>query len=289
MSIHKLLMKEQMGMGGAVPAEDYFRWCFDFGNDSRPSGQAQTTISNRPIPVVENALGSIIPKAEELLDIPVQQADFDTVVPFSTQTEAALQLGEARALNGSALDDQAIDTILSTARGDFVGADNPAFNAFADRLTGDIGSRINAQFAGAGRTGSPANNEALGRGIGDALAPVAFQNFQTERQNQLEAARFLPELAQIDFTNIDRLGQVGAAREGQEGARIQDQINRFNFEQLEPRQRIAEVLALVGGGQFGSVQTQNQPVFSNSGAQALGGLASLASIFGSVNSIFKNS
>lgn len=254
--------------------------CFDLGGGQ--SGSTQTTVSNRPIPAVEDALGRLLPQAEALANTPVEQPGFDTVVPFSEQTENSLQLQEARALGGSPLEQGAQNVIQQTLNGDFLQRENPGFQQFADRITGDIGANINSQFAGAGRLGSQANSQALGRGIGDALAPLQFQQFQAERQNQLGAAQFAPQLAQIDFNNINQLGQVGAAREGQLGSQLQDQLNRFNFAQQEPRSRIAEVLALIGGGQFGQNQTQTSPIFSNPLASGLGAASSAASIASSL-------
>jgi len=265
--------------------------CHDVFGGGKQSGTTQTTIAKNSIPGVENALGRLVPQVEALGNTPVEQPGFDTVVPFSGQTEDALQLQEARALGGSPLTGQANDLISQILGGDFLQRENPGFDQFAQTLTGDIGSQINAQFGEAGRLGSQANAQALGRGVGDALAPLRFQDFQRERQNQLSAAEFAPQLANVDFQNLAALRDVGQAREGQLGATIQDQLNRFNFSQQEPRSRIAEVLALLGGGQFGSGQTQTQPTFSNSGASTLGGLASIASIggslFGSQNGIFR--
>lgn len=277
--IHRLLFQEHLGREGPAPAESYFRWCYDFGSDSQPSGQTTTIQSQRPIPVIEDALGNVIPRAQELLDIPVQQPGFDTVVPFSGQTENALQLQEARALAGSPLEQTAQDVILQTARGDFLNRDNPFFAEFADSIAGDIGATINSRFAQSNRLGSQANAEALSRGISNALVPIGFQNFAQERENQLNAAQLAPQLAGIDFQNISQLRDVGLSREQQQGAQLQDQINRFNFSQLEPRQRIAEVLALIQGGNIGGQTTTQQPIFSQSrGSQALGAGLGLASI-----------
>jgi len=254
--------------------------CFDFGGGQ--SGTSDTIISNRPIPAVENALGALLPQAQNLAGVPVQQPGFDTVVPFSSQTENALQLQEARAVGGSPLEQQSQNVIQQTLNGDFLQRQNPGFDQFAQTLTGDIGAQINSQFARSGRLGSQANAGALGRGIGDALAPLAFQDFQRERQNQLAATEIGPQLAGLDFQNINQLRDVGASREQQLGSQLQDQINRFNFQQLEPRRRIAEVLALIGGGQFGTQSTQSQPIFSNPLVSGLGAVTSLAGIASSL-------
>lgn len=111
--------------------------------------------------------------------------------------------------------------------------------------------------------------------MADALAPLAFQNYSQERGNMQQMARAAPGLAASDYADIDRLREVGAVREGQAGATLQDQMSRWNFSQQEPWDRVGRTMALLGGGQFGGTQTTTQPFFSNSLAQGVGGLASL--------------
>jgi hypothetical protein len=50
---------------------------------------------------------------------------------------------------------------------------------------------------------------------------------------------------------------------------LQDQVNRFNFEQNIEQQKLKDYLALVGGGTIGS--NTIQPVQRNTAASALGG------------------
>lgn len=246
--------------------------------DQQQTGTVQTRVTENPFPAQAEAFGRIFDRAEEQFGVPRAFFPGSSVVPFAPQTEQALRLQEQRALQGSPLNQAAQNTILSTARGDFLNRENPAFQALADRLSGDISSRVNASFSGGGRFGSLANREATARGIGDALAPIAFQNFSQERQNQLAASQFAPQLAQNDFADIAQLASVGGSREAQANAMLQDQINRFNFQQEEPRRRLAELAALIGGGSLGTQQTTTQPVFTNPTANTLGTAASIAGI-----------
>jgi hypothetical protein len=56
---------------------------------------------------------------------------------------------------------------------------NPAFKQYLDTLTSDASNRTNAMFAGAGRDLSGAHLESLGRGIGEATAPVFANEYNT--------------------------------------------------------------------------------------------------------------
>lgn len=125
---------------------------------------------------------------------------------------------------------------------------------------------VTSQFAKSGRYGSGANQQALT----SALAPMAYQA-------QQDALRLAPQYQNLD---AQQLAQVGSAREADAMAQLQDNINRFNYEQNIGDQKLQNYMSLVGGGTLGSSTVQ--PVFRNQGASALGGalggsqLASLA-------------
>ena len=257
-------------------------------DDDSPSGTVTTSSVTKPFsPIQQEALERGIGGAEELLDRPKEFFPGSTVVPFSEQTEQSLQQREALAGNNPFLEPVANEAI-STIRGDRLNQQNPAFQELINTLSGDVSSRVNSQFANSGRTGSLANQEALSRGIGQAIAPFAFGTFDKERQNQLNLLMQSPQLAAARFADADQLGAVGQARERLAGAEMQDLISRFNFAQDEPSTRLAEFMALVGGGRLGTQTEATQPIFSNKGANTAGliasGLGSAATLFGSSGS-----
>jgi len=262
---------------------EHARGCFDLGGQEQ-TGVARTTVSSNPFPEQKEAFVTGFERAEDLFQTPVEFFPGSTVVPFSPQQEQAFNLIEQRAFGGSPLTQAGQQNLLQTIQGDFLNLENPAFQALSDRLSGDISSRVNAQFTGSGRRGSSANQEALTRGIGDALAPIAFQQFAQERGNQLAAAQAAPAFAQQDFFDLNQLLGVGQARQGQAGAELQDLVNRFNFGQQEPRQRLAEFFSLIGGGTIPGqgTTTTTQPVFETSSEQnAFSNALGLASVVGS--------
>ena len=107
----------------------------------------------------------------------------------------------------------------------------------------------------AGRYGSGANQQALT----SALAPISYKA-------QMDAMRLAPTVQNLD---AQQLAQVGSAREADAMAQLQDNINRFNYEQNIGDQKLQNYLSLIGGGTTGS--NTIQPVFRNQGMSALGG------------------
>jgi hypothetical protein len=169
-----------------------------------------------------------------------------TVVGFSPETEMALTGYRDEALNPNGMTAQAQNVVQQNLAGT-----NPLLNAAFQPAI----NAVQSQFAKAGRYGSGANQQALAT----ALAPMAYQA-------QQDALAQAPQAALMD-ENL--LAGVGEAREGLSQAQLQDQVNRFNFEQNQPMTNLQNYMGIVGGGTVGS--TTSQPVFRNSAASALGG------------------
>lgn len=73
------------------------------------------------------------------------------------------------------------------ANGSMVGQNQ----ALQSQLGTDVTNQVNSQFAAAGRDGSPANLQALSRGISQGEAPVIANQYNQDVQNQLAAANSL--------------------------------------------------------------------------------------------------
>lgn len=206
-----------------------------------------------------------------------------TVVPFSPQSEQALRLTENRALAGSPLTGAAQNQLMQTINGNFLNAQNPYFDQAYQSAARPVVDTVTGQFARSGRLGSGAYADVLSRNLAELSGNMAYQNYAAERGRQLSATALAPSLAQADYGDYQQLANVGAARESQAQAQLQDQVNRYNYEQNLPGQKLARYMGLISGGTFGTDTTSSQPVYSNNAANFLGGglaLAGLGKSFG---------
>jgi hypothetical protein len=289
----------------------------------------------------------------------------------------------------------------ATIRGDYLRADNPAFQAMADRIENEVRPGIDSQFAAAGRYGGAGHEEMMARTMSDALAPLAFQNYQTERaaqrdmaelgyqnaqaQQALNAQNYLneraaqqaamglgyqnaqaqqalnfqnylneraamqsatglgyqnaqnqqalnfqnyrdergrmadmtklgydnaqqardaalrgsilaPGLANADYTDINKLLETGQAREGLGGRMLQSDIDRWNWQEAEPAQRLANYMNMLRGtGASGGFNTRTSTEApgsdGNTAGNVLGTIATgtgiLGDLFGKNDGIFR--
>jgi len=168
----------------------------------------------------------------------------------------------------------------ATMRGDFLNA-NPYLDSMFARAARPVTQQftdaalpgVSSMFSQAGRFGSGAQQTAVnnlvdtyGRTIGDMAAGIYGGNYAAERQLQAgaaneadqafgrerlmqqQAAGQAPGLAATDFANIAQLSNVGADREAFAQRLVNDAVQRWNFAQQTPAQKLAQYNALIQGG-----------------------------------------
>ena len=220
------------------------------------------------------------------------------LLPQSQQTVGAMQ----------STFNPAIQQMQGTASGQYLGG-NPffggAFQSAANAASQQFQDQMQQVTSGAsraGRYGSGAMGQLQDRAAGtfasaltDTAGKLAFQNYDAERARQeaamgnigqlygsdlarqLSAAQLGPGMAAADYGDIDRLYQVGQAQESYQQAALADEMQRFNFQQNLPAQKLQSFLSAAYGAPMGAQTTQ--PIYRNQAANILGG-ASLGGALG---------
>lgn len=232
---------------------------------AKGGGQKSTgtqTIKNEPASFVAPYYSQAAGEAANLYDTyRPEYFSGSSYVPFSPESEIALQAQTSRAMGGSPLTSAAQQQQEATIRGDYLSG-SPQLQQELDQIQGRIGS----QFAQGGGYRSSANQEVLAREMGNA----AVRNYANERGIQQQSALASPSLAAQDYVDIAALGDVGAKREDLFGRQLQDQMNRFNFMQEQDPAALDEYINRVTklGGGFGTqTTTATQP---SAGGSVLG-------------------
>lgn len=215
-----------------------------------------------------------------------------TYVGPSAQTQQALQAAQMRAMMGSPLTGAAQSQAYNTISGGYLGG-NPFFQgAFqpaakaAQQSFYDAMLQVGSGASKAGRYGSGAMGRLEDRAAGqmtqalaDTAGKLAYENYAQERARQQAMIGAAPQLAEVDYADINRLMNVGQAAEGYQQAAMEADINRFNYLQNAPQAQLQQYLSAAYGAPAGS-QTVS-PVYRNRGMGALGG-AALGAQLGSV-------
>jgi len=86
-----------------------------------------------------------------------------------------------------------------------------------------------------------------------------------------QAASMVPALNSANLANLGALGQAGALQQQQAQNYIDAAQNRFNYNQNLPYQNLNQYMGLINSMQHGATTTNQQPVFHNRAAGAMGG------------------
>ena len=164
-----------------------------FGGGSSGGGQVQNTTVN-PYAPAQPALNQIISEAGNLYNQGVGAAGY--VAP-TTQTTQGIAQQEVMA---GAANQQLADTLA----GNYL---NPFLSPMLQGSANQIATAVNSEFSGAGRTpGSMMNQQQILSGITQEALPLAFDQYERERQRQLGIASAAPTLTQVgsQLENIQR-------------------------------------------------------------------------------------
>ena len=210
-------------------------------------------------PFIEYGMG----QAKQLYKKGVGQQYYpgQTVVGYSPESEMALSGQRQMATTGSPFIPMTQAAVMQNLMGT-----NPLQSAAFRPVV----EQVQAEAAKSGRYGSGYQQAALGQ----ALAPMAYQA-------QQDAIAQAPAAYEFGFADLQKLAQVGAAREAQSQAELEADMQRFQFEQEAPGQALANYMAMIQGGTVGGASSQ--PVFRQPVGSALSGALGGAQMLGSIN------
>jgi hypothetical protein len=192
-----------------------------------------------------------------------------TYISPSAQTTAALGAAQSRALSGSPLLSGAQAQQRATVGGSYLSAGNPYFSAAmkgaGEAATQNYNDAIMAAQSTAsksGRYGSGVSADIQNRAantlantLTNKYGEFAAQNYATERGLQNQAALNAPQMAAADYADIQQLANVGKSQEQYQQTALQADIDRFNFEQNKPYQKLSAYLGAAYGAPTGTVST----------------------------------
>ena len=190
-----------------------------------------------------------------------------TYVSPSEQTQKALQLAQERAMAGSPLTGAAQAETLATIQGRGVNPFLAGALEQTNRLAGeDYLRNIQKLQSGAssmGRYGSAAQGQQTGqaqdifaRALTEQGGQLAYNSAEAERARQMAAVNNAANMANADYYDINQLLKIGQTGEGYDAAKLQDAINRFNFEQNLPQMKLNQFANLFSNVPQGTTTTQ---------------------------------
>jgi hypothetical protein len=194
-----------------------------------------------------------------------------TYISPSAQTQAAMQAQQNRALAGNPLLTQAQQQQSDVVGGAYL-QNNPYFNqamqGAAQGATQNYMDAIKQAQGGASMAGRYGSNvsadiqnraaSTLSNTLANKYGELAYGNYANERAMQNAAAQYAPTMAAADYTDISKLAEVGKTAEDYSKTALQADIDRFNYQQNLPYQKLSQYLQSAYGVPTGQVSTTTQ-------------------------------
>jgi hypothetical protein len=185
-----------------------------------------------------------------------------TVVPYSGETEAGLNLQTNQALDPNSTINLANQEVGNTLQGENLSPDSQLYNSLLNGITRSVRPNVDSAFASAGRFGSPLHAEATARGVTQGFMPF----LENERGRQFAATERAGQTSQFVPA---QLRDVGGQREALSRDMLQEDIDRFNFDQSKEAAKVQQYLGNITGN-YGRTTTATQPNHRNPLMSGLG-------------------
>lgn len=222
------------------------------------SSHGTGTSNTQPWGPQQPYLKEIFKTARQNYNTPMQYYPGQTIAGFTPYQQQAQNAVAARAMGGSDLLRNAQAQTLATARGDFLDpSKNPwltsTYNAAYDRIR----PSMNAAAVQAGRYGSSAWSNADATTQAQLANQIYGGNYQTERDRMAQAIAASPQMANADYADMSKLAAVGEEQQAMNQAQINEDMKRYNFNQMEPTQRLGILDQFIEGNYGGQVVGRN--------------------------------
>lgn len=195
-----------------------------------------------------------------------------TVVGFSPEQKQAQQMTLDRARSGNPLLGMSQGYVGDVLQGKYLDAGNPHLDNVFKGIESKVMPSVKSTFMSSGRYGpNAAFGDSAGRGMTEAFAPFAFQNYENERGRMDAASQYAPQLAREDYYDASKIGEVGDKKQLLADAELKDAMARFQYYQDLPYNKLDQYLKNVRGA-FGQSSTSAEPYYQPSIWSQLAGL-----------------
>lgn len=232
---------------------------------------ATTTNITEPPAFLRDYYAALAQRGMNLGNLGFTGYDQQRVAPWNEQQNAASQMIQTRAMEGSPAMDQAQSFFANTlAGGNQVGpvqsggtltpgtnpysGANPFLENSINQAMGDVGSRIDSKFNG-NAFGGTAHQQTLARELGNIQSGMRMQDYSTQQGLAENAVNRGMQAGQFNIGNANAMNQFNAGLQGQNIGRQQ---NMMSFAPTLAANDYADAQAMMGLGN--QVQGQNQNI-----------------------------
>lgn len=232
------------------------------------SGNPTQTSSTAPPAYAQPYHQQALSAASNIASTPYSPYPHAQIAGFSPEQQAGMFGTTQRAMAGSEVGNAAQADATKTLQGGYLDPNNnPA-------LQGAIGygqNQIMKQYGS--QLGRNFGNSGVNQEVGESAGRLSSGLYDQERNRMMQTQANAPNLANMDYTDLQALLGVGDVKQAQQQQMLQLGRNEWDMARGYPTQNLQTLLGAVQGtGGYGT-STQPNPYQSSRAANALGGAA----------------
>lgn len=261
------------------------------GGSSTPANTTQTTeLPKWAQPFSQELLNRGVNLSRK--DMPVYSGN--RTADLNSMQKGSMQMIQDRARNGSEVINAGQANVMDTLNGKYLSQGNPYLSGAIDRASQDVTRNYqgavnnnDANFTRAGAFGGSAWQQAnegaqrqLATGLTDVATQMRYQDYGSERANQMSAQQQALAYGQQPYMDAEQLSQAGATQYGYDQQKLTDQMDLFNEQAGAPYKSLDVLANTIRGAVGGGGQVSTTGPGTNKAGQAAGGIAAIAGLFG---------
>ena len=259
------------------------------GSDIPEHTTSTVTQSNEPPSYVAPYASNLLSGASTVASVGYQPYPGVTLAPLSPEHQAALYYGTQLATQGQPTQNAANAQAQATLYG--AGFDNPylsdAIQLAQERVLPGAGylSRESGSYGNSGI------NEAVAQQMGDIATQMSYQNYGDERNRQMQALGYAPELAGLDTQNVQMLMGLGDISRNYQQQLLDSAAGQWDTAINWPYSQYDWFANILRGSAFGtgtsdSTTTADNPMQQSSLANLIGGGMAAAGLASALKDLF---
>ena len=225
-------------------------------------GNTTQTTKSEPWEGQQPYLKDLFQKAQEQSQVPIQYYQGSQVAPLSATQQQAIAFAQNKpSIFADPLWGTASGLLGDTMSGKYLNPEsNPYLKHYVAKAFEQTLPQYDTTATQAGRYGSDAWATMKARAMSDIVSEIYGGAYEAERNRQLQAAGLMPQIGQLSLSEgqqiFDMLQKAGGLERGYEQDLIDAAMKKWQFEQLEPWQRLGLLSSLVSGDLGGIVTAQ---------------------------------
>ena len=159
-----------------------------------------------------------------------------------------------RAINGSNTINNAESNLNQIING---GNYNPYLDQMYGRAANQVANSVNSNFSSAGRYGSGAQNDVLGKNLGDLATNIYGGAYAQDQANRMQAIGMAPQFGNQAYQDASQLLNVGQIQQDQAQNPLDFQYQQYQEAQNLPYKQLAAMSGVFGSNLGSSSTTQS--------------------------------